>query len=130
MNDVLTSVDADIERFSTGIEGAGKDDDMFISAKAIEMINVIKEQNDVGDSFLRIGTRGGGCSGMSYSLGFDTEFNENIDRRFDNTSLDLVVDANSLFYLMGVTLDYVETPEGSGFVFHNPNNAHTCGCHG
>ena len=95
------------------------------------MINIIKSENNVPeDFFLRIGTRGGGCSGMSYTLGFDSELDLDTDRQFITNNVNMVIDAKSLFYLMGVTLDFVEGPEGSGFVFHNPNNAHTCGCHG
>jgi iron-sulfur cluster assembly protein len=118
-------------RIPTEIEGALSEDDLFISDKAIEMIQEIRKQNNVPeDYFLRIATRGGGCSGMNYALGFDNEFDEQNDRKFVTDKVNLVVDAKSLFYLMGVTLDFVDGPDGSGFVFNNPNNAHTCGCHG
>jgi iron-sulfur cluster assembly protein len=131
MNDVLLNNDLDVERISTQIDGASDTDDIIITNRALDIINQIKKENNVPeDFFLRIGTRGGGCSGMNYSLGFDTDIDEASDRKFVNPNVNLVVDARSLFYLMGVTLDYVEGPEGSGFVFHNPNNAHTCGCHG
>ena len=131
MSETITEQLVEFERIPTGITGAIDDDSLQISHRAIDMINAIREQNNIAaDYFLRIGTRGGGCSGMSYSLGFDNEFDEKIDRRHKSDLLNLVVDANSLFYLMGVTLDYVEGPDGSGFVFNNPNNAHTCGCHG
>lgn len=131
MSDTITEQLVEFERIPTGITGAIDDDSLQISHRAIDMINAIREQNNIAaDYFLRIGTRGGGCSGMSYSLGFDNEFDEKIDRHHKSDMLNLVVDAHSLFYLMGVTLDYVEGPDGSGFVFNNPNNAHTCGCHG
>jgi iron-sulfur cluster assembly protein len=119
------------ERIPTGIVGAKPDDDIFISHKALDMIGKIRQENDVPeDYFLRIATRGGGCSGMNYSLGFDNEFNEQNDRKYQTENILLVVDAKSLFYLMGVTLDFVEEPDSSGFVFNNLNNAYTCGCHG
>ncbi len=118
-------------RIPTEIEGALPEDDIFISEKAIEMIQEIRKQNNVPeDYFLRIATRGGGCSGMNYALGFDNEFDEQNERKLLTDKINLVVDAKSLFYLMGVTLDFVDGPDGSGFVFNNPNNAHTCGCHG
>ena len=131
MNDVLEAFDVDFERISTQIDGSTEEDDIILTNKAIEMINMIKSENNVPeDFFLRIGTRGGGCSGMSYTLGFDSELDLDSDRQFITNNVNMVIDAKSLFYLMGVTLDFVEGPEGSGFVFHNPNNAHTCGCHG
>ena len=131
MNDVLEAFDVDFERISTQIDGSTEEDDIILTNKAIEMINIIKSENNVPeDFFLRIGTRGGGCSGMSYTLGFDSELDLDTDRQFITNNVNMVIDAKSLFYLMGVTLDFVEGPEGSGFVFHNPNNAHTCGCHG
>ena len=131
MSETLTENLIDFERIPTGIEGTSEEDDIIITARALEMIGAIREDNSVpGDYFLRIGTRGGGCSGMSYTLGFDSEMNEEVDRNFKTEKVNLVVDSKSLFYLMGVTLDFVEGPQGSGFVFHNPNNAHTCGCHG
>ena len=70
-------------RIPTEIEGALSEDDLFISDKAIEMIQEIRKQNNVPeDYFLRIATRGGGCSGMNYALGFDNEFDEQNDRKF------------------------------------------------
>lgn len=119
------------ERIPTNIEGSKPEDDIFISNIALEMIEQIRKENNVPeDYFLRIATRSGGCSGMNYSLGFDNEIDEKNDRNFKSDKINLVVDAKSLFYLMGVTLDYVEGPDGSGFVFNNPNNTHTCGCQG
>jgi iron-sulfur cluster assembly protein len=131
MTDTIIIDEVGKERIPTGIVGAKSDDDIFISHKALEMITEIRKENNVPeDYFLRIATRGGGCSGMNYTLGFDNEFDEQNDRKYQTDKILLVVDAKSLFYLMGVTLDFVEGPDGSGFVFNNPNNAHTCGCHG
>lgn len=114
----------------TGITGAEEKDDFIISARAIEMISQIKEANEIpAEYYLRLSTRSGGCSGMNYSLGFDSEVGEG-DRIMKVRDTELVVDNKSLFYIMGVTLDYTEGPSGSGFVFNNPNNAHACGCGG
>lgn len=131
MTDTIVIDEVGKERIPTGIDGAKPDDDIFISHKALEMIEAIRKENNVPDNyFLRISTRSGGCSGMSYSLGFDNEFDEMNDRNYHTDKINLVVDGQSLFYLMGVTLDFIEGLDGSGFVFNNPNNAHTCGCHG
>lgn len=130
MQDTIETTIAEFERIPTGIEGSLPEDDMIISSSALSMISQIRQSNELTDEFfLRIATRSGGCSGLSYSLGFDSQI-EDSDRVYDTDKIKLVIDATSLFYLMGVTLDYVDGPHGSGFVFNNPNNAPTCGCHG
>lgn len=117
-----------LERINTGIEGAEKIDDFMITSNAIETIAQVKQQNEIEDEYyLRLGTRMGGCSGIQYMLGFDSEVNEN-DRIIEANDLKMVIDDHSLFYLQGVTLDYTEGPQGAGFTFNNPNNEHTCGC--
>lgn len=117
-----------IEKVATGIIGADDNDNFLFTQKAIETINNVRKQNDVPiDYYLRIGTRSGGCSGMSYAIGFDSEVKEN-DKVLELNDMKIVVDNKSLFYLMGVTLDFIDGPSGSGFVFNNPNNASTCGC--
>lgn len=118
------------EKIPTGIEGATDADSIFISHRAIEMVEQIRHQNNVPENyFLRIAVQGGGCSGFNYALGFDSGIDDTNDRQFDVQNLKIVIDSHSLFYLMGVTLDFVDTPEGRGFVFSNPNNLPTCGCH-
>jgi iron-sulfur cluster assembly protein len=119
-----------IHNINTGIVGAEEQDVFMIADNALTVINEIKAQNEIPEEyFLRLGTRSGGCSGMNYILGFDSEINDD-DKQFKVNELNLVIDNKSLFYLQGVTLDYVEGPAGSGFVFNNPNNSHACGCGG
>ncbi len=130
MQDVMEYTDFSLEKIPTGIEGSTDADNIMITQSAIDMIGNVRIENNISDDhFLRIATRSGGCSGMSYSLGFDNEIAES-DRKLDTGKINIVVDSKSLFYLMGVTLDYVEGPHGSGFVFNNPNDSPTCGCHG
>src|SRR5882762_8813920 len=76
---------------------------------------------------LRVGVVGGGCSGFSYSLQFDTSAGM-MDKVFDMDGLKVFVDATSIMYLNGCRVDYVETLEGAGFKFENPNVKSTCGC--
>lgn len=76
---------------------------------------------------LRVAVVGGGCSGFSYHLAFESESN-GMDRVIDFNGLKVFVDPTSLLYLDGTEIDYVETLEGSGFKFSNPNVKHTCGC--
>ena len=119
-----------METVDTGIVGAEQGDEFQVSHKAIDMINKVREENNLSEEhYLRIGCQSGGCSGMSYALGFDENIND-FDRVYEVNGLNLVVDSKSIFYLMGVTLDYTEGPQGSGFVFKNPNNFNTCGCQG
>jgi iron-sulfur cluster assembly protein len=119
----------DLIEINTGVVGAQGDDFFKVSKKALQTITSIRQTNQVPeDFFVRIGTRSGGCSGMSYLLGFDQDMNEN-DRLLEHNGAKFLVDDVSLFYLMGITLDYVDDAMGSGFVFDNPYSSHTCGCH-
>lgn len=119
----------ELEIIDTGVEGADEKDTFKVSKKAVEMINKVRGEHELSeDHFLRIGSQSGGCSGMSYAIGFDENLNEH-DRSYDINGLRIVVDSKSIFYLMGITLDFVDGPQGSGFVFKNPNNFNTCGCH-
>jgi iron-sulfur cluster assembly protein len=81
---------------------------------------------DVQTSGLRVGVRGGGCSGFQYALAFDTE-REN-DTVFEDHGLRILVDAPSLPYIKGATIDYVESMQGAGFKVDNPNVIAACGC--
>ena len=87
--------------------------------------------NDDGKSieeyFIRVGVKGGGCSGLSYELDFDNEI-KNGDQVFDNDGLRIVCDKKSLLYLIGTELDYTDGLKGKGFEFKNPNAQRVCSC--
>ncbi len=76
---------------------------------------------------VRIGVQGGGCSGLSYNLNFDTKVSE-YDEVIEADGVKFVVDAKSALFLKGTTLDYVTALMGGGFKFVNPNAKSTCGC--
>src|ERR1700690_821 len=76
---------------------------------------------------LRLSVVGGGCSGFQYSMAFENGAGM-MDKVFDYDGLKVYVDATSLMYLGGANVDYVETLEGAGFKFENPNVKSTCGC--
>lgn len=92
--------------------------------KIREMLSV-EESPD--KTFLRIGVKSGGCSGFSYSMGFDQEQKHN-DKVFDISGMKVIVDEESSKYLYGVQIGYRETGMGGGFTIDNPNAFATCGC--
>jgi iron-sulfur cluster assembly protein len=77
-------------------------------------------------SGLRVGVRGGGCSGFQYALAFDTERDD--DTVFEDHGLRILVDGPSLPYVKGAVVDYVDTLQGAGFKVDNPNVIAACGC--
>lgn len=104
------------------------DSEIQITEKAVKEVRKIMEENKVPENFgLRVGVKGGGCSGLTYSLGFDKSAKEG-DTTIDSNGIKLFVDGKSLFYLSGTLLDYTDGLNGKGFVFNNPNATKTCGC--
>jgi iron-sulfur cluster assembly accessory protein len=87
----------------------------------------IMGQQNPAPAGLRIGVVGGGCSGFSYSMQFENAAGM-MDKTFEMDGLKVFVDATSVMYLNGCVVDYVETLEGAGFKFENPNVKSTCGC--
>ena len=98
-----------------------------LTPNAIAKVKGIIAQQNPAPAGLRVGVVGGGCSGFSYSLQFDTGAGMT-DKVFDMDGLRVFVDATSIMYLNGCRVDYVETLEGAGFKFENPNVKSTCGC--
>jgi iron-sulfur cluster assembly protein len=100
-----------------------------LTPTAVIKIKQIAEQQDPKPPAVRIGVRGGGCSGFSYAMAFDPEpaAGEN-DNEFDLDGLKVRVDNMSAMYLEGCEIDYVEALDGAGFKFNNPNVKSTCGC--
>ena len=96
-------------------------------AAKTEVARLIKE-NKLEDSVLRMGVRGGGCSGLSYTLGFDkdtTDYDHLIE--FDS-GVKVAVDMKSALYLKGTEVDFTTDLLGGGFKFNNPNARKSCGC--
>lgn len=102
--------------------------EITITEKARNEILRIMQSNNIPENYgLRVGVKGGGCSGLTYTLNFDENIREG-DTVIEKESVKLYVDGKSLFYLMGTQLDYSDGLNGRGFVFNNPNAAKTCGC--
>jgi iron-sulfur cluster assembly accessory protein len=98
-----------------------------LTANAIAKVKEIMAQQNPLPAGLRVGVVGGGCSGFSYSMSFENNPGM-MDKIFEMEGLKVFVDATSVMYLNGCRVDYVETLEGAGFKFENPNVKSTCGC--
>jgi iron-sulfur cluster assembly protein len=107
---------------------ANINEEIILSEKARTEITKIMAVNNIPETYgLRVGVKGGGCSGLSYSLGFDKEAREG-DKKITIDGVNIFVDPKSLFYLSGTQLDYTDGLNGKGFVFNNPNATKSCGC--
>jgi iron-sulfur cluster assembly protein len=103
-------------------------EEITITPKAAGEVVRLKAENKIPDTHgLRLAVKGGGCSGLSYVLGFDQKPGEK-DAVLESTGLTVYVDQKSLFYLSGTVLDFSDGLNGKGFVFNNPQAERTCGC--
>lgn len=99
-----------------------------LSDAAVKQVQELKKQQKLPETvFLRMGVKGGGCSGMSYLLEFDSDKGPH-DREFEIDGVKVVVDKKSYLYLNGTTLDYVTQGLTGGFTFVNPSAKSSCGC--
>jgi iron-sulfur cluster assembly protein len=102
---------------------------IVISDNAVKEIRRIQESDPANSSgYVRVQVAGGGCSGMSYKLGFENESPKDSDKVFEREGVRVVVDAKSYLFLAGTELDYSGGLNGTGFTFSNPNAKRTCGC--
>lgn len=98
-----------------------------LTKSAINAIKSIREQQEIAEDLsLRLGVKGGGCSGFSYVIGFDA-LQEN-DLAFEIEGLSILMDKAQAMYLFGMEVDWIEGLENRGFSFNNPNAKSTCGC--
>ena len=98
-----------------------------VTAKALEQIKSIQERESLGTQVLRVSVVGGGCSGMSYRMGFVEEASPT-DHVIEREGVRVVVDPKSLLYLQGTVIDFADGLTGKGFTFTNPNAKRSCGC--
>ncbi|MFP5230165.1 MAG: HesB/IscA family protein [Acidobacteriota bacterium] len=98
-----------------------------LTDNAVNKVREIMATQDPLPAGLRIGVVGGGCSGFQYSMSFENQSGM-MDKVYDFNGLKVFVDATSMMYLNGCTVDYVETLEAAGFKFDNPTVKSTCGC--
>jgi iron-sulfur cluster assembly protein len=99
-----------------------------LTERAVKEIRRILEDQKLPESTaLRVGVKGGGCSGFSYTLGFDDQFSE-VDQLNEIEGVRVVCDPKSFLYLNGTQIDFEDNLMGRGFKFGNPNASKSCGC--
>lgn len=113
-----------------GIDGAREEDNIKITDRAVNEVRRIKSEKEISDNYaLRLGVTGQSCSGMRFGLGFDNQIDET-DKVFEIAEFNVVIDNKSLFYMQGITLDYINDLTGNGFIFNNPYHQSCGGCDG
>lgn len=90
-------------------------------------IKEMMKHNEEESALLRVSVKGGGCSGLSYGMGFDHEVNED-DLQLEQHGIKVLVDKESAAILQGTKIDYKESMMGGGFTIENPNAIASCGC--
>ncbi|WP_343672142.1 iron-sulfur cluster assembly accessory protein [Chitinophaga sp.] len=100
-----------------------------VSDKASVYIKeLMVKENHAADTFVRVGVKGGGCSGLEYVLKFEESEKQEGDQIFEDKGVKIVVQMKSLLYLYGTELDYSDGLNGKGLFFNNPNATRTCSC--
>ena len=94
---------------------------------AAQVVKLMSDEGMSENSFVRVGVKGGGCSGLMYEMDFDTEMKDG-DQTFEDKGIKIVVEKKSYLYLVGTELRYSGGLNGKGFEFFNPNANRTCGC--
>jgi iron-sulfur cluster assembly protein len=105
-----------------------KEDNLTVEVTEKAIVNIKRFVE--GDDIVRVGVRGGGCSGLSYILEFEDakSINFMMDHIIEKDGIQIVIDKKSMVYLAGTTLDYADGLSGKGFTFLNPNAKQSCGC--
>ncbi len=98
-----------------------------VTENAAKKVQSLIEESGFATPYLRVSVKGGGCSGLSYDLSFDTDKREN-DTLAEDKGVKILVDNKSLLYLFGTELEFSDGLNGKGFQFINPNASRTCGC--
>jgi iron-sulfur cluster assembly protein len=98
-----------------------------LTDQAVEQVRAIQERENIADHVLRVSIAGGGCSGMSYRMGFVAEPTPS-DRLVEVGGVRMAIDPKSFLYLKGTVIDFQDGLNGKGFTFTNPNAKRTCGC--
>lgn len=95
-----------------------------------EIKRIIESQNLGEDTIIRMSVVGGGCSGMQYSIGLDTQYDPEVDAHYENGGVSVVANKKQALHLSGTVIDFVDGPMGAGFKIDNPNQPAGGGCAG
>lgn len=134
LDDVIASLidDVDDEQDSTESESAkissnGNQKPVILTERAARQVREIKKSEGLDDElYLRVAVEGGGCSGLSYKLGFDVRTEE--DEIVKSQDMEIIINPKHLMYLEGIQIDYPDGLNARGFTFDNPNASESCGC--
>jgi len=129
LDDVISSLidDDPKEEQAPAISADPDADPVILTDRAAKQIIQIKEKESLDDNlYLRVAVEGGGCSGLSYKLGFDIRSDE--DKIVVSNDIEIVIDPKHLMYLNGIEIDYPDGLDARGFTFDNPNASESCGC--
>jgi iron-sulfur cluster assembly accessory protein len=116
-----------LQQISPKPAGSENTEMITVTPVATSKVKEIMGQQNPAPVALRVAVVGGGCSGFSYHMAFENSENPT-DNVYEFDGLKVLVDQMSEMYLEGVSIDYIETLEGAGFKFNNPNVKSTCGC--
>jgi len=109
------------------VSGEVNEHPITLTERAAKQIQKIKENENLDpDLYLRVAVEGGGCSGLSYKLGFD--FKTDDDDFYESGDMEVIVDPKHIIYLNGIMIDYPDGLDARGFTFENPNASEACGC--
>lgn len=98
-----------------------------ITETAIKQLSRIRSEQEVPENYgLRVGVKGGGCSGFTYILGFDEK--KETDNEYEIEGVQVFMEKSHSLYLVGMEIDWIEGLDNRGFIFNNPNASDTCGC--
>ena len=100
---------------------------LSLTATALEKVKEIMGERGETESSLRVSVTGGGCSGFQYQMSLEKEANTD-DKVFEQDGIKILVDSQSMLYLEGTRVDYINGLHGAGFKFDNTNSRGTCGC--
>ncbi|TVQ67241.1 MAG: iron-sulfur cluster assembly accessory protein [Balneolaceae bacterium] len=133
LDDVIASLIDDFEEAPSGSAAsapaseAEPEKPVELTERAARQVRKIREKESLGSElFLRVAVEGGGCSGLSYKLGFDIQTDEDV--HYMSQDIQIVINPKHLLYLNGILIDYPDGLDARGFTFNNPNASESCGC--
>lgn len=135
LDDVIASLIDDVEDSGDTVSmpgfpevsGEASENPVTLTERAAKQIRAIKQNEDLDEElYLRVAVEGGGCSGLSYKLGFDIRTDE--DEIVNSQDMEIVINEKHILYLDGIVIDYPDGLDARGFTFDNPNASESCGC--